>query len=166
MTTLDLVLVVVLAAFAVRGFFRGFVRETAGLAALLAALAGTALYAGPLSKEILSRGWAQAELALVAAGAITFVAIYLAVTLVGWLVDRMARALFLGPVVRATGVVFAIVKGAALLGFALIVGQQWAPAVLSPEQLSESRLAPPMLKLAKALIAEGGEWMTAPGAVG
>jgi len=164
MTGLDLVLLAVLAAFGLRGFFRGFVRETTGLLALVGALAGTTLYAGRLAEELIARRFAEAELAFVAAGALTFLGIYLAITLVGWLVDRLARAIFLGPVVRATGIVFAVVKGAALLGFALIVGQQWAPTVLSSQRVEASRLAPPMLRLARVLIAEGGEWFAEPGA--
>jgi uncharacterized membrane protein required for colicin V production len=162
MTGLDLILLAVLAAFGLRGFFRGFVRETTGLLALVAALAGTALYAGRLAEELLARGFAEAELAFVAAGALTFLGIYLGVTLAGWLVDRLAHAVFLGPVVRAAGIVFAVVKGAALLGFALIVGQQWAPTVLTSQRVEASRLAPPMLAFARTLIAEGGEWLADP----
>jgi len=156
-TALDALLVAGLAAFGLRGFFRGFVRETTSLVAVAAAVAGVVFYAGPLAEMLMARGLAEAELALVAAGAGTFLAIYLAVTLIGWGVDRLAHAMFLGPLVRVLGIVFAVAKGAIVLGFALIVGQQWAPAMLSRQRVETSRLAPPMLALARLLIVEGGQ---------
>jgi uncharacterized membrane protein required for colicin V production len=157
MTSLDAILIAGLAAFGLRGFFRGFVRETTSLVAVVAAVAGVVFYAGRFAEEIMARGWAEAEVALVAAGAGTFLAIYLAVTLVGWAIDRLAHAIFLGPVVRVLGIVFAMAKGAIVLGFALIVGQQWAPTVLSRQRVETSQLAPPMLALAHALLAEGSQ---------
>jgi uncharacterized membrane protein required for colicin V production len=157
MTTLDAVLLAGLAGFGLRGFFRGFVRETTSLIAVVAAVAGVVLYAGSLAEALMARGLAEAELALVAAGAGTFLAIYLAVTLIGWGIDRLAHALFLGPVVRVLGIAFAVAKGAIVLGFALIVGQQWAPTMLSRQRVETSRLAPPMLALARALLVEGGQ---------
>jgi uncharacterized membrane protein required for colicin V production len=157
MTTLDAVLLAGLAAFGLRGFFRGFVRETTSLIAVVAAVAGVVFYAGRLAEALIARGVAESELALIGAGAATFLGIYVAVTLAGWGIDRLAHALFLGPVVRILGIAFAVGKGAIILGFALIVGQQWAPTVLSRQRLETSRLAPPMVKLARALIVEGGE---------
>jgi uncharacterized membrane protein required for colicin V production len=157
MTTLDAVLIAALAAFGLRGFFRGFVRETTSLIAVVAATAGVVFYAGRLAEELIARGVAEPELALIGAGAATFLAIYLVVTLIGWGIDRLAHALFLGPAVRVLGIAFAIGKGAIVLGFALIVGQQWAPTVLSRQRVESSRLALPMEKLARALIAEGGQ---------
>ncbi|HWP66098.1 MAG TPA: CvpA family protein [Candidatus Limnocylindria bacterium] len=157
MTTLDAVLLAVLAAFGLRGFFRGFVRETTSLLALVAATAAVVFQGGRVAELLMARGVAEAELALIAAGAATFLAAYLAVTLVGWGVDRLAHALFLGTAVRVLGIAFAIGKGAILLGFALIVGQQWAPTVLSRQRVESSRLARPMVELARALITEGGE---------
>jgi len=157
MTPLDAMLLVGLAAFGLRGFFRGFVRETTSLIAVVAAVAGVVFYAGRLAEALMAQGVAEPELALVGAGAATFLGIYVAVTLAGWGIDRLAHALFLGPVVRILGIVFAVAKGAIVLGFALIVGQQWAPTVLSRERVETSRLAPPMVKLARVLITEGGE---------
>ena len=158
--TLDAVLLAGLAGFGLRGFLRGFVRETTSLIAVVAAVAGVVLYAGRLAEALMAHGVAEAELALVGAGAATFLAIYLVVTFAGWAVDRLAHALFLGPVIRILGIAFAVAKGAIVLGFALIVGQQWAPTVLSRERVETSHLAPPMVKLARVLIAEGGERLT------
>jgi uncharacterized membrane protein required for colicin V production len=164
MTTLDAVLIAALAAFGLRGFFRGFVRETTSLVAVVAATAGVVFYAGRVAELLIARGVAEPELALIGAGAATFLAIYLLVTLVGWGVDRLARALFLGPAVRLLGIAFAVGKGAIVLGFALIVGQQWAPTVLSPQRVEASKLALPMERLARTLIAEGGQRLAPHGA--
>jgi membrane protein required for colicin V production len=158
-SALDAILIAVLAAFGLRGFFRGFVRETASLVAIVAGAAGVVFYAGHLAELLMARGIAEAELALVAAGAGTFLVIYLAVTIAGWAIDRLAHAIFLGPLVRALGIAFAVAKGAVVLGFALIVAQQWAPTVLDRARLAQSRLAPPMVALARALVAEGEHWL-------
>lgn len=159
MTTLDVLLLVVLALFAVRGFWRGFVRETMGLVALIGGIVGAALWADPLSVWVQAERLMPPELGPVAAGALVFLALYVGLNLLGAGIDRMARRLYLTPVLRLTGVLFATVKGAALLGVVLLVGHRVVPWVVTTERLEASRLAPPLVDIASSVIEAGGDWL-------
>jgi membrane protein required for colicin V production len=158
-TTLDVLLLVVLALFALRGFWRGFVRETMGLAALLGGIVGAALWADPLSVWAQTERLMPPELGPVAAGALVFLVLYVGLNLLGAGIDRMARRLYLTPVLRITGVLFATVKGAALLGVVLLVGHRVVPWVVTTERLEASRLAPPLVDIASSVIEAGGDWL-------
>jgi membrane protein required for colicin V production len=160
-TALDVLLLVVLALFAVRGFWRGFVRETMGLVALAGGIMGAALWADALADWLQTERLMPPELGPVAAGALVFLLLYVGLNLVGAGLDRMARRLYLTPVLRITGVLFATVKGAALLGVALLVGHRLAPWVVTTERLEASRLAPPLVDIASSVIEAGGAWLGA-----
>ena len=163
---LDALLLVVLAVCALRGFWRGFVRETMGLLALVGAAAGAALWATPLATALDLQRWVAPELEPVAGGALVFVGIYVGVNLVGVGVDRVARALFLGPVIRVMGVVFATAKTAALLGLVLMVGSRMAPGFFTDERLEASHLAAPLVEIANGLVEIGSQWVTETGVRG
>lgn len=159
MSTLDVILLVVVGVFMIRGLLRGFVRETIGLVALLAAGLLAALYAAPASEALVARGLVREEIAPAVAGGGIFLAVDVAVTVLGLLADRLLRALFLGPLLRLTGMLFAAVKGGLLLGLALSAGQRFAPWLLTPAQIASSRLAKPMMSFATAALDFGGEWI-------
>lgn len=163
MSVLDILLLVVLAVFAIRGFWRGFVRETMGLAALVGAGLAAALFASVGGAALVERDLVPPEVGTAAAGVGIFLVTYVGVNLVGVGVDRLARRLFLGPVLRVTGVLFALVKGGALLGLVLMVGQRVTPWVLTDERLAESQLARPLLDLTTQLLDRGGEWLSVTG---
>jgi membrane protein required for colicin V production len=158
-TTLDVLLLVVLALFAVRGFWRGFVRETMGLVALVGGVVGAALWADPLAVWVQAERLMPPELGPVAAGALVFVAVYVGLNLLGAGIDRLARRLYLTPVLRITGVLFATLKGAALLGVVLLVGHRVVPWIVTTERLESSRLAPPLVDMASSVIEAGGDWL-------
>ena len=159
MTALDVLLLAVLALFAVRGFWRGVVREAMGLVALVGAVLAAALWAVPFADWIQVEQLMPPELGPIAAGACVFVGVYVGLNLLGAGVDRMARRLYLTPVLRITGVLFATLKGAALLGVALLVGHRLAPWLVTTERIESSRLAPPLVDIASRIIEASGSWL-------
>lgn len=158
---LDAVLLVVVGIFVVRGFWRGFIRETVGLVALLASGIAAALFAGSAGAALVAREVVRPEIAPATGGAAVFLATWVGVNLVGLVLDKLARALFLGPLLRIAGMVFAAVKGALLLGLALLAGQRVVPSVVTAEAIAESRLAGPMMTLATVVLDFGGQWIGA-----
>jgi membrane protein required for colicin V production len=161
-STLDVILLVAVGAFMIRGLWRGVVRETIGLVALLLAGFAATAYAGPLGRTLVAREAVRPELASVVAGVGVFVATYVAANLLGLLLDRLARALLLGPLLRLAGMAFAGLKASVLLGLALVAGQRFAPSLLTPAQIAASRLARPMMDFATVVLDFGGEWIGAP----
>jgi membrane protein required for colicin V production len=158
-TTIDVVLLVVVGAFVVRGLWRGFILEALGLAALVLGGLVATLYATEGAEILVAREVADSGIAPAVAGGGLFLGTYAAVTVVGVVLDKLARALFLGPVLRAAGVVFAALKAVLLLGLALVAGQRLVPGLVTPELVASSRLAGPMMDLATRALDFGGEWL-------
>jgi membrane protein required for colicin V production len=140
---LDFAVLVLILLFAIRGYFRGFFRELFGLAAWVGA--GLAAYLlGPTYGPWVSQryGWPIAiGEALAAVG--VFAVLYLACQLLGLLLYYLARALFLGPVDRAGGLVFGTAKAVAMATlFCMVVTSrrglpQFAERVNESPMLSE-----------------------------
>jgi membrane protein required for colicin V production len=151
MNTVDLVLVIVLAVFALRGYWRGFFRESFGLLALFGGVAvalrlasvGAAWlepYGGPL---VVREG---------VAFVLTFVVTHASINLVGFLLDQMAGAASVGGLNRAAGVAVGAGKGGALAAFVLLFLHLFPLAPTLDARLKESRLAPPFVQIAGSVI--------------
>ena len=114
MNLLEVAVLALVLLLAVRGYFRGFFRELFGLAAWLGG--GVAAYlAGPIYGPAVHERY-RLPLAIgqsLAAIAI-FVAVYITCQIAGWILHRLARALFLAPLDRAGGLVFGAAKAVAM----------------------------------------------------
>jgi len=151
----DALLVVLLVPFALRGYVRGFCRESVGLVGLLAGGLAAAAWGPALGVELVARHLLRPVLADAIGCAVLFVAVNLATHLLGALADRAARALFLATVNRAAGAVFGLAKGAALLGFALLLAQRLVPSAALAEVIAASRLGRPLTELATGVVSVG-----------
>jgi len=158
-STLDVILLVAVGFFMIRGLWRGFIRETVGLVGLFGAGIAAAWYAEPAGAALAQRGAVGPEIAPVAAGGAIFLATYVAVNLVGFGLDRLGRALFLGPLLRLAGMAFAALKAGLLLGVMLIAGQRFAPWLVTPELVDSSRIAGPLMTGAARALDVGGAWI-------
>ena len=141
MNALDFAVLGLIFLWALRGYFRGFFRELAGLAAWVGA--GLAAYLlGPTYGPFVSQRYGlPIALAEAAAALALFVAVYLTCQIIGWLLSSLARLLFLGPVDRAGGLVFGAVKAvvAAALFCMVVTSRRGVP------ELSERVHDSPML---------------------
>jgi membrane protein required for colicin V production len=129
----DLAVVGVVAVSALLAFLRGFVRELFGLGAWAGA-AAFAVWAAPQLQPHLHRWITNPEVAFPAALAIAFLLALLVLSLIARMVGGLVRASGLGSVDRTLGVVFGLVRGAALVVFAYIA----AGLVVAPEQWPEA----------------------------
>jgi membrane protein required for colicin V production len=111
---LDFAVLGLILLFALRGYFRGFFRELAGLAAWVGAGLASYLLGPTYGPAVSQRYGLPIALAEAAAGVAIFVALYLTCQLAGWVLHRIARMLFLGPVDRAGGLVFGAAKAVAV----------------------------------------------------
>src|SRR5262249_18905063 len=117
-----------LVPFALRGWWRGLCRETLAIAGLVGGtLAAAAL--GPSLADVLAvRRLVPPAATLPVAWAAILLAACLVAAVAGRIADRIARALMLGGVNRLAGALFGSVKGAALLGFMLLLVEHVAPS--------------------------------------
>ena len=114
MNLLDFAVLALILLLGIRGYFRGFFRELFGLAAWLGA--GLAAYLlGPIyGPAISARYTLPPAIGQMLASLGIFAALYLGCQLLGWILYRLARAIFLGPIDRAGGLVFGGAKAIAM----------------------------------------------------
>ncbi|GAB4227875.1 MAG: hypothetical protein OHK0028_00940 [Deltaproteobacteria bacterium] len=147
MNPLDLVLAAMLAAFAVSGIVRGLVRQIFSLGGIVAGHLLGIRYA-PFARAKLGLDFRYSE---VAAYAIVFLAVYLAVRLAGGWIEGRVRKSKLSGTDRFGGMVAGLVKGALLsilLVFLLVI---FLPA--DARLLRESKAAPVAVAAGKRLAA-------------
>ena len=147
MNLLDLILAVLIAWFAVSGIARGFVRQLFALVGLVAGhLSGIRFYVFAQAKLGLSFQYAE-----VVAYAVVFLAAYLAVQLIGVLIEGRVRDSKLSGSDRLGGMVVGLVKGA-LLSILIV----FLLVILLPRDarvLRESKAAPTAVAAGKRLAA-------------
>jgi membrane protein required for colicin V production len=159
MNRIDVALVVLLLLCAVRGFWRGFFRESFGFLGLIAGLA-TALRFSEVVATALSGaipGWgalpdaARLGIAFVA----TFIAVQTFFTLFGTLLDRTLGSLLMRRISHAAGALFAVAKGGAVLAFVLLFLHLFPVVPSLDEPIQQSRLGRPLLTAASSVIRSG-----------
>ena len=147
MNLLDLILAVLIAWFAVSGIARGLVRQLFSLGGVVAGhLSGIRYYAFAQGKLGLSFQYAE-----VAGYAVVFLAAYLAVRLIGGLIEDRVRKSKLSGSDRLAGLAAGLVKGA-LLSILIV----FLLVILLPRDaklLRESKAAPIAVTAGKRLAA-------------
>jgi len=156
----DALLLVLLAPFALRGYWRGFCREGFGLAGILGGLFAAAATGTRLAEVLVARHLVPPAAALLVARVGVFLVVCLGAGVLGRMGERMVRALALGGLSRIAGVVVASVKGAAILGFALLLAQRLVPSLT--EVIAASRLGRPLTELAREVLEAGQGLRPAP----
>ncbi|MCC6765994.1 MAG: CvpA family protein [Deltaproteobacteria bacterium] len=145
MSRIDVVLAVVLALFALRGFWRGFSREVFALIGLVGGVAAAGVYY-PDGVAML-----PPEVPEIARPALAFLGIFLAVALAaklaGLLVQRLLGLVLLSPLDRLGGVVFGAAKGAAVLTLGVIVVRAITPPDAIERACADSVLMQPILEI-------------------
>jgi len=122
MTGADVLIVFVLLASTIVGLLRGFVREALSLAFWIVAI-WAAWKFGPLVEPHLGGLLAGPKVAPWVGRLTVLVIVLLVGVVAGMLMNYFMRSMGLGPLDRAIGVLFGIVRGALLVGLIVIGGE-------------------------------------------
>ena len=155
MNPLDALLLILLVPFAFRGYFRGFCRESLGLIGVFGGVLAAAAAGPDLAKALLREQALPPFAAWPVAWAAIFLGSILVAAIIGRIADGLARALLLGGVNRVAGALFGCVKGAAVLGFALLFFEQVAPSSALRNAIAASRLGKPLEQIAGTVVQKG-----------
>jgi membrane protein required for colicin V production len=138
MTWVDLVVLAVLAISALLAFMRGLVREVLGLAAWVGAVAA-AFWALPYARPRF-QGWLGASpwIDPIAFAVVLLVTLIVLLLISRW-VGALVRASPIGGVDRSLGLVFGLVRGAALVILAYIATGMVVPLERWPEPVLDAR---------------------------
>jgi membrane protein required for colicin V production len=163
MNQVDVVLLVLLVPFAFRGYARGLCRETFGLAGTIAGVLAAGAAGPAVAQALLAQRLVPPVAAPVLGGAAVFVGTWVVAALLGRIAERIARAFLLGGLNRVAGMLFGSAKGAALMGFTLLLIEQTAPASNFTRMITESQLGRPLERMAGTVAETGRELGIAPG---
>jgi membrane protein required for colicin V production len=152
MTVVDAGLLLLLVLFALRGFWRGFLRETLGIAGLVLAAMLVVRWSEPLAGMLAARAAMSPLMARVLSAVGIALAVFLAVRILGALVVRLTSLIFLRPIDRVAGVGLGLAEGVALLGLGLAAVLRLAPTSDVSHWIAASRLAPPLLHVADRIV--------------
>ena len=121
MNAIDLVLAVILAWSAYRGFSKGFILQLSTLTALILGIWG-AIHFSDFTANLLTRQFNIGSQYLhIISFAVTFIVIVIAVHLLARLIEKLIQAVALGFVNRLLGVVFGIAKVAFVVSIILVL---------------------------------------------
>lgn len=159
MNLVDLALTVLLLLCAIRGFWRGFIRESFGFVAFIAGLLAALRFAEPAGQWL--HGWEElAGLPDAARVGGAFVLIFLLVSasinIVGFVLDRLLGTGLLFSIGRVGGGIFGAAKGAVVLSFVLLFLHLFPFVRGFDDRVAGSRLAGPMISAADNLLR--GNW--------
>ena len=149
MTWVDLVVLGVLAVSALLAFIRGFVREVLGIAAWIGAVLVASWGLPPLRPRF-HDSLGNAPWVDPAAWGVLFVVTLIILMIVSSWISRLVRASVLGGLDRTLGLVFGLVRGAALVVIAYILAGMVVPIDRWPEPVLQAR--------ALSLAYDGAQW--------
>ncbi len=150
MNLVDILILAVLLVFLVKGALRGLLREVCSLLGLLLGGFLAFRYQGPLAEVIVRALDWPTQVCLVIAFLLVFFACIALFAVLGFLLSRFVKMLFLGGLNRVAGAFFGLVQGVLLLAIILFaLSLRPLPWGLTPV-LRASQLAPPLVALGKA----------------
>jgi membrane protein required for colicin V production len=154
MNLIDVALVVLLLLCALRGFWRGFFRESFGFLGLIVGLGG-ALRFSDIGAAALVPYLPLPSTALVGISFVgLFMVAYTALNLFGLLLERLIGSLMLQRANQLAGSVFAVAKGGAILALVLLFFHLFRVPALD-QRIMESRVARPLVAAAESIIHAG-----------
>ena len=147
----DLLVVLVVLGSMGYAIYRGFVEETLGIVAWAAA-AFASLYFGPWVERMMHALVSTAWLAMVLGYALAFVVIFIPLQFASHRFSQGIKRSAVGPLDRALGGAFGIVRGLAILGIAYLIFTAVLPIREQPRWLTEARTLPLIQSSAEVLL--------------
>lgn len=156
MNGVDVVLVLILVVFALRGYWRGFFRESFGVLAVIAGVAAALQFTAP--GTLVLQEYASLPPAVQTGVAFVgiFVVVYAIVNLIGALLDRLAGASRLWVVNHFAGALLGIAKGGVVLAAVLLFLHLLPVAPAADAHIMSSAIARPLVGAASDVLRLGG----------
>jgi membrane protein required for colicin V production len=148
MTWVDLVVFGFLAISGLLAFARGFVREVLGIGAWIGAVAA-AILGLPTMRGFVRQWFASPDWVDPVSFIVIFLGSLIILMIIAGMLGRVARKSALGGVDRTLGLVFGLVRGAAVVIVAYILGQMVFPIERWPDVVLHARTLTPTYEAAR-----------------
>src|SRR4051812_44021218 len=150
-TILDCLIVLIIVVSAGYAAWRGFLWETLTIFAWVAA-AFACLYFGPYVVPLMRSMVNEAWLASMLAYAAVFLAVFIPFAFMSHRFSESVKNSPIGPLDRAAGVAFGVVRGMVLVGLAYLAFTYFVPISKHPNWVREARLLPAVQATADVLL--------------
>lgn len=154
MNIVDLILIILLIAAAIRGFVKGFFVEFASVAALILGVVCAMMFSGYVRNWLTGVVSWRPETIKTIAFVIIFISVVIAVHLIANALEKFVRAIAMGILSRLGGAVFGVIKTAFILSFLMYVVariEAFDVTIIPKEPKSRSKYYAPIEKLAPNL---------------
>ncbi len=156
MSALDLIILVLIAYAAVRGYMKGVIMELASIVAIFVGLMATIYFAGFVGKFLTTHfSWNGSYIKPVAF-VITFIGFLLIIQLLARFLDKILKKIGLGIFIRIAGILVGILKMLLIIGALLFVLQylnsKTQNQLFDGKFLSESKLAGPIQNISNMVL--------------
>ena len=153
MNILDAIILICLIPAIIHGVRKGFISQAIAIISFIAGIWASARFADMVSKWVSQYITASEQVLKIIAFAIILVAVFIALGLVGRLLEKILDFAFLGWVNRLAGVTFSVLKTALILGLVAMAFNSWNDSfgLVKPEVLEDSVLYGPVKGMADAI---------------
>ena len=124
MSAADIIIIIIIAFFAIKGLICGLIKEAAGIAAILVGLFIAVNFSGWLSDWILEKGWFDPKYLEIISFTIIFLGVILVVILLSKVLDKFANAISIQWLNKLAGFVFGGIKGALIVAGACYLAER------------------------------------------
>lgn len=157
MNLFDIAILLLLAGFVLKGLWRGLLRELCSLCGLFGGLFLAVRFHAPLAELLIERVTWPSQLCVVISFAALFLLTVIFFSLLGFVLSRFIKLLFLGGFNRVAGALFGLVQGGLLLTLVLY-GLSLIPLPPPVRDLFEqSQLVPPLVRFGDTLLHQGSQ---------
>jgi membrane protein required for colicin V production len=152
MNVVDITILGILVAFTVKGLFRGFLKELCSLVGIVAGAVLAFSFHPPLAEMVAEFFEVHSRIAVIVAFLLLFLATVVFFSLLGDLLSRFLKLLFLGGLNRVAGGFFGLLQGVVLLTLMLFsLSLTSLPKSMQPA-FKGSVLSPPFVDLGEAVM--------------
>lgn len=163
MNPVDIAILVILVAFLVKGLVRGLIKELCSLIGLLGGVVLAYSFHGALADLLVQSVRIPSAVAVVVAFLAIFLTTIVIFAILGHLLSRVIKLVFLGGLNRVAGGFFGLVEGVVLLSVILFaLSLRPLPEVLRPA-FKGSELSPPFVTLGEATYQGSRRLLSPPG---
>ncbi len=161
MNFIDVLILIIIGVFLLKGLLRGLMKELCSLVGLIVGSLLAFRFHGPLAEAMVDAFSLPASVCVVLAFLIIFLTILLVFALIGHLLSKYVKLLYVGGLNRVAGGIFGMVQGVLVLAvvmFGLSVSPlpEWGKLALD-----DSTLTPPFVQLGEKVFK--GSWHLFPG---
>ncbi len=151
MGLIDIGILAILVFFLLKGIFRGLLKEVCSLLGLVLGGAFAFTFHLPLAQLLQNSFDLPSRLCVWGAFLAIFLAVVILFAVIGFVLNRFVKIVFLGGFNRLAGALFGLVQGVVILSIILLALHSGVSPQTVRRQVDNSQLAPPFVTLGTAI---------------